>query len=560
MVMRALLKQRHYKAPRPAWERGISVNLSKLHNNNPLAVMPAKAGIQLFAALFGVIKPWIPAFAGMTRFCKLPLNTSEHFSLPFKGRAGVGMGSNSMAYLLLLLSLWLPPLSAAQLTAALDKKISPMGEPLHLRITSAATLSELDLAPLKNNFEVFSQEASNSSRNGRAQSTLDVTLYPLRSGQLTLPSLTLGNAHTRALSVEIPPAQVSLRTLLTPSVPMEREPALLLLEIRDDGSLNWSMPTQLDAPHIALRPLPEQQREEQHDGATSIVHEYRWRVLPLKSESLSINFGMLDANKFGQRLRFPLSAVSFRVQAAPAYLPLYLPIGKPTLRTDTLPKRIFAGQPVAWTMDIQAPGLSAEGALKLLQYDTPRGLRFYPPSVTPITRDGNDALRLTLTFVAERDAQLFPALSLAYYDPQKQRIEALNIPAARIQVRDPLREKIILALFLIAGNLLLAWIGYKARPWLRRWQVKRAWLARIQAAQDAASLYRALTQQSPWQALTLQHWPDTLRIDPALRAQLEQACFAPHAGDISFADLKRAWWRACGQLPLIEFARSARNQ
>jgi len=425
-----------------------------------------------------------------------------------------------------------------------------MGEPLLLRITSAANLSELDLAPLKTDFEIFSQATSSSTRNGREQSVLDLTLYPLRSGKLTLPSLMLGSARTRTLPIEIQPTFVSLRAWLDPAVPMEREPTTLHLEIRDDGSLGWDMPKQLEAPHTTLRPLPEQLREEQHEGAPSIVHVYRWRVLPLKHGSLNIAFGMLDANKFGQRLRFPLSAVSFRVQPAPTYLPLHLPIGKPILRTAALPKQITAGQPVAWHVDIFAPGLSSEGALKLLQYAAPPGLRFYAPSVTPITLDGNDALRITLTFVAERHAETFPALRLPYFDPQRQRIEALDIPAARLKVRDPLREKIILGALLISGVLLLAWIGYKARPWLRRWRIKRAWLAHIQAAHNPADLYRALTQQSPWQAPTLQHWPATLHADPALRAQLEQACFGAQQPDISFTDLRQRWSHACARLPL----------
>ncbi|MDA8085689.1 MAG: CpsD/CapB family tyrosine-protein kinase, partial [Nitrospiraceae bacterium] len=85
---------------------------------------------------------------------------------------------------------------------------------------------------------------------------------------------------------------VSLRAWLTPAVPMEREPATLHLEISDDGSLGWAMPTQIDAPHMTLQPLPEQLREETRDGVVAIVHDYRWRVLPLKSESLGIRFGM----------------------------------------------------------------------------------------------------------------------------------------------------------------------------------------------------------------------------------------------------------------------------
>ena len=443
------------------------------------------------------------------------------------------------------LALWLTPGMAVNLSAALDKKISALGEAVQLRITGPANLSELDLTPLKQDFEVFSSAISSSSRQGREQTVLDVTLYPLHSGKLMLPGLALGALHTRALPIEIQPGDVTVRAWLAPELPMEREPATLHLEIHDDGSLNWARPTQLDAAHIALRPLREQIRDD-----SSGVHDYRWTVLPLKSGSLGIAFGMLDAYKFGQRLRFALNPVSFRALPAPAYLPLHVPIGKPLIRTDTLPKHLIAGQPLAWNMDIDAPGLSAEGALKLLQFDTPRGMHFYAPSVAPIKIDGRDKLRLTLTFVADRHAQSFPALQLAYFDTQTQRIEALAILAAPLTVRDPLREKIVVAGMLIFGVLFLAGLGQKIWPWRRRLRTKRAWLARLAAAHDPATLYRTLTQDAPWRALTLQHWPETLHIAPALRAQLEWLRFGPDKEAMPFTDLKLAWQRACTKLPL----------
>ena len=460
------------------------------------------------------------------------------------------------ALLSLLLSLWLAPLAAAQLTAELEKKQSLMGEPVYLSITSAASLNELDLTPLRDDFEIFSQAATSSNRKGREQSVLEVTLYPLRSGKLVLPSLALGTARSRPLSVEILPANVSLLAWLTPEVPLEREPATLHLEIRDDGSLTWSMPAQLDAPHITLRPLPEEISKEASAGVINTMHHYRWRVLPLKNGSLSIGFGMLSAHKFGQRLRFPMPAISFRVQSAPAYLPLQLPIGQPTLHMDVPPKIIIAGQPMAWNLYIHAPGLSPEGALKLLQYDVPPGLRFYAPSVTPVTLNGKEALRLTLSFVGESHAEIFPALHLAYFDPQKQRIEALTIPPTRLTVRLPLREKFLAGALLVESGLLLAWLGFKAWARLQRLRVKRAWLTRIRRAPDATSLYRALTQGAPWRASTLQHWPESVPMDLELRTQLEQARFGPPQSETTFADLKQEWLRACAHLPLLIFPKS----
>ena len=456
----------------------------------------------------------------------------------------------------LLLLLWVAPLAAAQLTAELEKKQSLMGEPLYLSITSAASLNELDLTPLRDDFEVFSQAATSSKRKGREQSVLEITLYPLRSGKLVVPSLALDTARSRPLPVEILPTNVTLLAWLTPEVPLEREPSTLHLEIRDDGSLTWTMPTQLDAPHITLRPLPEEISEEVSAGVINTTHHYRWRVLPLKNGSLSIGFGMLSAFKFGQRLRFPMHAISFRVQGAPAYLPLQLPIGQPTLHMDAPPKIIIAGQPMAWNLYIHAPGLSPEGALKLLRYDTPPGLRFYAPSVTSVTLDGKEALRLTLSFVGDSDAEIFPALRLAYFDPQKQRIEALTIPATQLTVRLPLREKFLAGALLVESGLLLSWLGFKAWARLQRLRIKRAWLTRIQTAADPASLYRALTQEAPWRASTLQHWPESVPIDRELRTQLELARFSSPQSEIVFVDLKQAWLRACGHLPLLIFPKS----
>ena len=72
---------------------------------SPVGVMPAKAGIQSVIGLLRLYTPWIPAFAGMTVFYRAVL-------------------------VLLLTALPFSPLSAAQLSAELDKKTSPMGEPL----------------------------------------------------------------------------------------------------------------------------------------------------------------------------------------------------------------------------------------------------------------------------------------------------------------------------------------------------------------------------------------------------------------------------------------------
>ena len=167
----------------------------------------------------------------------------------------------------LLLTLAGTPAAAARLSAALDKKATTFGEPVQLRVVGNTDLAPLDLAPLKKDFEVFSSAVSGGTQNGKVQSVLDATLYPLRAGKLILPALALGSARSQPLALEVQPAKVSLRAWISPETPMAREPATLHLEIRDEGDLTWNAPTQLDAPNVHLGAQAESTREALHDGA-----------------------------------------------------------------------------------------------------------------------------------------------------------------------------------------------------------------------------------------------------------------------------------------------------
>lgn len=449
----------------------------------------------------------------------------------------------------LMLSLWLISTAHAALEVKLDKNQSQLGEPVLLQIKSSEDLSALDLSPLKKNFEIASQTINRSSSQNREQYLLEATLYPLRSGVLTVPKLTLGTMRSQSLSILIRPANVSMLAWFPPGMPMEREATVLHLEIRDDGSLSWDTPIQIDAPFTTVRALPESTREESQDGIKRIVHHFRWQILPLKEGSLTVTFGLLDAHRYAQRLRFPVSSVSLNVRPAPAYLPLNLPIGKPAIRSDPRPQHIIAGKPVAWNMYILAPGLSAEGAHNLLQYAAPAGLRFYPPSITPVMLDGEEYLRITLSVIADRTVRNFPAIQLPYFDLQGQRIETALLPATVLQARDLVYERLIAAsiAIVVAGLLAsLSWLGWRQ---LQRLGAKRRWLAQIGAAQTPAMLYAALTKNSPWQVRSLRSLPGRLKIDARLYAELEQACFGASNRADRFVELQKSWARGIASTP-----------
>lgn len=429
----------------------------------------------------------------------------------------------------------------AALEVKLDKSQSQLGEPLLLQIKSPVDLNGLDLSPITQNFDIASQTLNRATTQGREQFLLEATLYPLRSGRLTVPTLVLGPERSRQFSIQIHPAPISMQAWFPNHLPMAREATVLRLEIRDDGNVSWDTPIQIDVPFATVRALPETTSEKSENGEKRVVHHFSWQVLPLKEGNLTVNFGLLDAHRYAQRLRFPMSPVSLKVRAAPAYLPLNLPIGKPVIRMDPRPHTIFAGKPASWNIYVHSPGLSAEGVNNLLQYSVPGGLRMYPPSITPMMVDGDEYLRVTLSFIADSTVSHFPALGLPYFDQPQQRIETLTIPATSLQVRDLGRERLIaLGIVSIAAALLsvLTWLAW--RHW-HRLQHKRRWLAQIHAAQTPAMLYTALTTDSPWHVHTTKSLPSQLNIDPSLYQGIDQLVFdAPHKKPLFHAH-KDSW-------------------
>lgn len=443
----------------------------------------------------------------------------------------------SLVRSLILFALALIAPAHAALEVKIDKTQSQLGEPFMLQISSSEDLSALDLSPLSSNFELASQTLNRVSSQGRDKYLLETTLYPLRSGVIAVPSLALGTQRSRALSVRVAPANVSIRAWFPPDIPMAREATVLHLEIRDDGSVSWDTPIHIEAPYTVIRALPGAIREETRDDTKQVVHHFRWEILPLKEGSVTVRFGMLDAHRYAQRLRYPVGDVSLRVRPTPAYLPLNLPIGRVYVRSDPRQLHVIANRLQTWNMYVRAPGLSAEGLQSLLQYGVPAGVVFYPPDITSVMLGTDEYLRLSLSFKADRSARVFPEIRLPYFDVRTQRIETIRLPASPLHVRDPARERLLAWGTAIMTLCLLTMVTWVSWQYWRRRDTKHEWLHQINTAQTPAELYVQLTKHAPWRAPTPRHLPATLNIDPNHYAELDALRFG-HMDINRFSALK----------------------
>jgi len=393
---------------------------------------------------------------------------------------------------------------AAALTARLDKSAVALGEAVTLTLQSRATaLDTLDTAPLDDAFDVFSRTRS----QGTDGDTLVLTLYPRRAGPLSVPVLEAGGRRSAALSVTVTDGsetvpRVTAHWTLPPAEPRVSEPARLTLSICDDGSLQWQRPKLPTTAGRVLRELGEDVGEGMQGDTPCTLHRYYWALLATRSAAASLAVPMLDASRFGERLRFPGAELSYRAQALPAWLPAHVPPVAPRIQADPLPTRWPLQRPLAWRIEVEGGYSEADlQALLDMQLRASPALGVYPPLIETVPLDAVDSplsrYRVTLYLQPHATGRLaLPTLRLPWYDAERGQVSGVTIAGATLTVFDPRWRVAGQVATGVAAVLLSTGIGWMLRRMIRwrlaRWRGLRA----IRKAGDVAELARAVRRFS----------------------------------------------------------------
>lgn len=446
-----------------------------------------------------------------------------------------------------------------------DKTASVLGEPLQLEIKALDVheprdvhepLGSLNLDKLKAQFNVYgvSSNVQTQRKKGRTVSneTMTLVLYPLQAGRLTLPVFSYRGHSSKAIAIEVAESgkqtgAVKFKTAVDVARLHVRQAGTVSLEIYDEGGLQWSAPRELVVQGAHVEKLADSQREESIEGTRYTVHRYAWILMPLREGPLTLAFPLLDAMKLGTRLRYAVSPLLLYAAAVPAYLPVHVPIGKPALAAEPLPQHIALQRPLNWVLKVQGAGLSAEGLAKLFApvHDT-AALLFYPPQITPDTTERPlSAVQhwlVTIPLLPLRAGTLqLPEINLPYYDVEKERLDAVLLPASALEVINPLWHSLLMSVLLLVGVLAVIAVVYLLHCQWRRWRQKRKILKAVASAASVAELQQRLLgyglQADEARPLTLQQWllhmQQRYRPSSALQELVQQVLLAQYAAGVS---------------------------
>ena len=373
---------------------------------------------------------------------------------------------------LLLLSVFSLQLSAATLTASVDRTRLSEGESVELilQLDDPTLFNKPDLSPLSGDFELLSsrQENNLSSINGqtRATTTWIVSLLPKRTGNLEIPALALNELRSQPIKLEVLAGQDNPGSKHTAPVFIEasldhesvyvQAQAVLTLRIYHSVSLyNDSSLTPLQMADARVEQLGSPRTYEKDiNGVRHGVIEINYAIFPQKSGELKIpsllfSATLADRNSgsnfrsFGTPARVQSASVPLQVKAKPASYPKdtpWLPARALSLNEawNPEPQNLQVGDSVTRSLLLKADGLSA-AQLPPLPQTALEGMRRYPEQAQLGSQASDNGV---IGSREEREALVptrsgkveLPAITLTWWNTAEDRLVQTTLPARSLDV------------------------------------------------------------------------------------------------------------------------------
>ena len=334
------------------------------------------------------------------------------------------------------------------------------------------TGSELDLQPLKADFQVLSVTDSTQLRFERGQlrtrTRWAIRLQPWHHGQFMIPSLSVGEEQTRSLSLTVKAQNVAelmaakgifIEAEVSPKQPYVQAQILYTVRVRHTGNvLEHDFIPAAPVPGLSLQALDEERNYRLQQAEKSFhVIEQRYALFSEKSGTIKLppitfRAKLFDTNRqpgsrtLKRRVTIVTQPVSLHIKPRPHQFSSshWLPSSQLQLKLEWLNQQVVrVGEPITLQLVLEANGLRG---FQLPPLDWPdsailqqAGLRSYAAAATTDTITTPDGFQLRhvqpVTLVPVRSGALqLPAWQLAWWDTSADTLRLAELPAQALQV------------------------------------------------------------------------------------------------------------------------------
>jgi hypothetical protein len=381
----------------------------------------------------------------------------------------------SLREILFLFLLLFPLVSFAELNLSIDRAELNIDEAFELSISSnSATSSNIDISPLKQDFEILDQYKQSSVRiiNGNmTQSTIwTYNLVAKRAGKITIPAISIGTDATkpREITVKDGAAQGSGNRDIIVEAEVEQKSAYVQGQFIYIQRLLFAKPFSNNS--TLTRPRLKEGRAEieslgntaerivKRNGRDYRMLTRRFAIIPQESGKLVFSPTMFNGtlrrssqhlpnNHFGfsskaRRMRVRSNEVSIEIKPRPAEF-----TGKDWivaknfslhLNWSTPPDQIEAGEPVSVVLAAIANGLRAE-QLPEINLQAPAGIKLYPEKPTFNNERNLDGIigtmnkRIVLVSTGGGEFEI-PELTIPWWNSKTNKQETAKLEAIKLTI------------------------------------------------------------------------------------------------------------------------------
>ena len=359
---------------------------------------------------------------------------------------------------------------AQSLDARLDRNLVHDDETVRLIVeadTQAGGL-EPDLAPLRRDFEVLGRSTSthvsigNGVRNVRTEWTIE--LAPKRPGRFTMGPIRVGTMTSPAIELEVLPSSAAARSTrdvfleveVTPREVYVQAQLVCVLRVYRAAEFLEAKLSEFDPDQaVTYRLGRDSTYSKVIDGRRYRVIERRFAVFPQASGPLTLPGFRLDARIAdpgaastmgqlfgeGRRVRIETRPVEVAVKPRPgAGATPWLPATAVTFNAQwpEEPPRLVVGEPVTWTLRLDAIGLAGE-QLPPIEPPEIEGVRVYPDQPSIATRSSADAVhgervQHVALVPGTAGALVIPEMRVQWWDVEADAPRTAVIPARTLSV------------------------------------------------------------------------------------------------------------------------------
>lgn len=362
----------------------------------------------------------------------------------------------------------------AALTAHLDRQRITEGETVRLTIEAAGQIAAMpDTRALNQDFEVTGTMSGSRVNivNGKMDSrtTWTISLIPLRSGELTIPSLKIDGEYTPELKLQVIEASAGMDA--DSAAPIFIETEVDKTDPYVQGMVRYTQRVFL-AVSLAQGSLSEPEHENalvqklgedreyvaQRNGRSYTVIERQFIIFPQTSGPMVIPAPVLNAqipqssnrsSPFFDRLftntrpvRLRGEAITLEVRQRPdqSKSPYWLPAESVTLRETWQPENnsVNLGDPVTRSITIEALGVTGE-QLPEPKFSDQKGFKVYPDRAQSSTQHLSDNVQgektLRLAYMPTQPGKhILPAFSIHWWDTTTDSARTVTLPERTIEV------------------------------------------------------------------------------------------------------------------------------